>query len=182
MCVLIIKHAHNQLPSYSTLRACYNANPHGCGFSTPSRIYKTLDFEKFINELYKVDEAEPCILHFRLATHGSIKRSNCHPFLDTRTGVTFAHNGILNIIPRGDKTDSETAFRDLFMPIIKNEGIYSPDLKAEVYKVIGSSKFAFMDADGNLKTFGQFTMYGDGCYYSNTRWIYHLNKNLWYAS
>ena len=47
-------------------------------------------------------------MHTRIATHGSIKPENTHPFISKNLG--FAHNGTFNIIPFPDKTDSETFF------------------------------------------------------------------------
>lgn len=48
------------------------------------------------------------IMHTRIATHGSVKPENTHPFISKHLG--FAHNGTFNIIPFPDKTDSETFF------------------------------------------------------------------------
>ena len=89
------------------------ANPHGCGIVTPSDHYKGMSIDMLLRHLKKRDISEPCLMHFRLATHGSIKRANCHPFLDEESGTWFMHNGILNVDPIGDMTDSETAFREI---------------------------------------------------------------------
>lgn len=112
----------------------------------------------------------PLVIHFRYATHGSVRRANCHPFRDGAAGVSFAHNGVLPVIPRGDKTDSETAFRRLLSPVIRLHGLGSPDLAAAVDEIIGGSRFAFLSDDARILTFGQFCGSG-GCLYSNPNFL-----------
>lgn len=158
------------MPSKKVLEACHIANPHGMGFVSESEYYKTMSFAQFRKRLSKVSKDENCIIHFRLATHGSVGRKNCHPF--QKNGIFFAHNGILPIAPDGDKTDSETAFLRHLYPVAEAFGIQSDELRYEVQKIIGGSKFAFM-RDGNVVTFGAFTNI-QGVAYSNTRWLYYL--------
>lgn len=171
MCVIIIKPANAAMPTIEELQNAYSCNPDGCGFVSENHSYKGLNFETFLKELSKVGEDERCIIHFRLATHGSIKKSNCHPFY--AGGIYFAHNGTLRVEPEGDKTDSETVFRNILLPIIESRGLESKELKCAVNAVIGSSKFALMHK-GKIYTFGSFTKH-DGRYYSNTRHIPQLS-------
>lgn len=160
----------------------HRANPHGMGFCTPNMYYKDIaNFKVFLNKLRKRKITEPCLIHFRLATHGSIKKTNCHPFYDAKTGVYYAHNGVLDIKPVNDKTDSETAFKKRFLPVIKKYGFQSEELAAEVEQIIGNSKFVFMqctkndttDTIVNVRMFGNFEEL-DGCLYSNLRFISYL--------
>lgn len=177
------------MPPQRIIKAMRQANPHGMGFCTPSMYRKDVDnFRAFCGWLRKRDINEPCLMHFRLATHGSIKRDNCHPFHDAKTGVYFAHNGILAIRPTNDKTDSETAFRKRFLPVIKKHGFDSKELDEEVTKIIGSSRFVFMQCDttktkigagGEINVNVKVKMFGDfeemdGCFYSNLRFLYYL--------
>ena len=87
-------------------------------------------------------------------------------------------------MPTNDKTDSETAFRKRFLPIIKKYGFESEELNAEVNRIIGGSKFVFMqiaktetkyeeDISVNVKMFGQFEEWL-GCYFSNLRFTAYL--------
>ena len=172
MCVLIVKPAGIQMPSYSILKQAYKANPHGCGFATKKRFYKTLNFEDFINELNKVRDDEDVMIHFRYATHGSIKKSNCHPF--KKHDVVFAHNGILDITPIGDKTDSETAFLQVIYPIVKKYGLFSHETDEAVASVIGYSRFAILQGD-NIKLYGDYVKV-KGVYYSNLRFLPYSRK------
>lgn len=178
MCVIIVKPAGVEMPEFQTLAAAYMANPHGCGFCTPRGRYRTMQFNDFVNALAEVKTEEPCIIHFRFATHGSKRESNCHPF--KAGNVYFAHNGILDITPRGDMTDSETAFKDIIYPAIKKYGWLSPKVDAVINEIIGYSKFAIMRGS-QFALYGSFIRDNDGCYYSNfnfKRFLYHTRCAL----
>lgn len=168
MCVIIVKPAGVKMPSNNILALAHAHNPHGCGFVTPNHYCRTLDFKTFKRELAKVKTSEPCIMHFRFATHGSVKKSNCHPF--RRGDVYFAHNGILDIHPRGDMTDSETAFADYIYPTIAEYGLDSDDTRYVIAGLLGFSKFAILQGD-QVRIFGDFASRGDGCLYSNLRFL-----------
>ena len=174
MCVICYIPKNRELPDSETLRAMYLTNPDGMGFCTPTAHYKGLNYMAFRRALRKRRIEEPCIIHFRLATHGSVRRANCHPFHDSQTGVYFAHNGVLGVSPKGDHTDSETAFRDCFLPVIGRFGLQSPyvDEMANILNGANGSKFAFMQGD-KVRLFGNFIEH-NGLYYSNLRFLYRL--------
>lgn len=182
MCVLCIVKAGHNLPSRKDLWAMHQANPHGMGFASKSLSYKGMSFERFYNRLQFVPKDENIIIHFRYATHGSIGVKNCHPF--KKGNIWFAHNGILDINPHGDMTDSETAFRDILYPVAREYGIFSDELYATVDEVIGYSKFAFMDKEGDIVTFGDFKEYHD-MLCSNLNFIRYtmqpVYSNAWYS-
>lgn len=158
------------MPSEAILDACATANPHGFGLASESDFYKTLSYDRFKARLAQVRDDEACMIHFRLATHGSIRRANCHPFkIDS---LYFAHNGVLPITPDLDKTDSETAFRRYLAKPALVYGLHSEQLSKAVEGLIGASKFAFMQG-ADIVTFGKFVCL-DGMLYSNTRWQYYM--------
>lgn len=173
MCVLIVKKAGDKLPNDTILKMCYQANPDGCGFATVRGWFKSLDFQQFLRVLKRnVNVSDDCIIHFRFATHGSVKKENCHPFIDRPAGVAFAHNGVLPIISKNDKTDSEIFFRESFLPTFKKCG-WNEQTENVIKNVIGGSKFAFLDKNEGLKTFGEFyAVKGCNCLFSNLRWDY----------
>ena len=174
MCVIIIKPAGHSLPAKKDLKAAYDHNPDGCGFASPSMSHHCLGFKEFWQHLRLVPKSEPCIIHLRWATHGTVKESNCHPFYDEGTHTWFAHNGILPFHPKGDVTDSEYAFRRILAPSLRRHHIYSSEFAEVVHRIIGGSRFAFLQ-DGSLRAFGQYYEY-KGCYYSNLR---HLSTRWW---
>lgn len=173
MCVIIIKPAGVRMPAHNVIMAAATANPHGFGFVTDTDYYKTLDIDKFTARLETVTTDQPCIMHFRLATHGSIKRANCHPFKNH--DVFMAHNGILAVRPDGDKTDSQTAFDRYIYPIIARHGYESFETSCIVESLIGDySKIAMMYG-GKILHFGKFIKETDGCLYSNRRFEHLLS-------
>lgn len=171
MCVIIYKPAGVEIPSKALLDRAQSMNPHGCGFCSPTQSYKGLSYNQFLKKIKSVNKDEPLLIHFRLATHGSIKNSNCHPFYDNETGTQFMHNGILyGVRPSKDFTDSECAFRWIIQPLINKYGLFSDEVKKEIDSLIGSSKFALMQGY-NIKLFGDF-IYCNELYFSNQRFIY----------
>ena len=171
MCVICYIPKGVKTPSKQVLRAMHDTNPNGMGFCTPTMFHKGLSFDYFLQQLSKRDINEPCILHFLLATNGSIKRANCHPF--KQGDVFFAHNGILSVRAKNDMTDSETAFINYLYPCIQKYGLNSWQLDEVVLSLIGGSKFIFMQGDDVIR-FGKFIERG-GCYYSNVRFAYRLH-------
>ena len=172
MCVICYIPKGVETPSKTMLTAMYKANPHGIGFCTPKTLYKGMNFDLFYKRIQQRRIEEPCLLHFRLATHGSVKRANCHPFYDKCTDTYFMHNGILNIRPMGDMTDSETAYRGILVPYIKRYGIGSRETKEVINQIIDGSKFAFMQGY-HVMLFGEYYKH-DEVYYSNMRFRRYL--------
>lgn len=170
MCVICYIPKGVKTPPYRLLKAMREANPHGQGFCTPSTVVKGLNFDYFVEQLRKRNVNEPCILHFRLATHGSIRKANCHPF--RINDVCFAHNGILSVQPMKDRTDSETAFIRYLYPYIEQYGLHSYEVDRMVGNLIEYSRFAFMQGE-DVRLFGTFEEM-DGCYYSNLRFLYRV--------
>lgn len=161
------------MPDHDTLLACYSHNRHGMGFCTSNGTMRhTMSFSRFCSELGKVDESEAVILHFRLATHGSIGLKNCHPFHDKKHGLFFAHNGIIDIKATNDRTDSETWFSDKFIPMLDMHGWDSETLWDWVNVERGASRFIFMRGN-EIKRLGSWHNVG-GCWYSNLNWQYRL--------
>lgn len=172
MCVIIYKPAGKELPGLDILDRAYRRNPHGCGLVSPSVFYKGLSYVSFKRYLKKCTTEEPLLIHFRYATHGSVKKSNCHPFYDEETGTYFMHNGIISDInPVKDKTDSECVFRQLLQPNIKKYGLVSLAFNDVANQLTcGCSKFAFMQGD-RVELYGNYSLYGKW-YFSNLRFMY----------
>ncbi len=171
MCVIIVKPAGVAMPSTDILRAAAIANPHGFGFATPNHVYKNLRYDKFIDKLSKVPASMPCIMHFRYATHGSVKQSNCHPF--RRGDLIFAHNGVLSIQPLGDMTDSETCLQQVVAPAVHKFGLDSQQAESIINEAREGSRFAIMQ-ESSVRLYGDFKLANDGCYYSNFNFRYAL--------
>lgn len=131
------------------------------------RLVTTKSF--LVDDILKVfNEADPdamILFHARIATHGTVNLQNIHGWEED--GVYFCHNGVLSYKNRGDMTDSETFFRDMFMPIFRaNKFEFNEKVDHAVSAVIGTSRFAFFHRD-KIMTFGSFIKDEGGAVFSN---------------
>ena len=176
MCVIMIKPVGVKFPSYDAIKNCADSNPDGFSWTVSEqgriRTFKTMDKSVFLREyvslVMSTPESASMVLHARIATHGSKCEDNCHGFMNEGATMSFFHNGMLSVTPRGDMTDSETFFRDIFLPMYNMYGWGAADMAVKA--VIGSSKFAFIDNTGQIIRYGHFTDV-DGVFYSNSSYL-----------
>lgn len=180
MCIIAIKERYARFPSEDRVRTMCRNNPDGFALAYHTdeegvRIYRTMDRAKFIDEYKRIVETHnpeetSMFIHARISTHGSNKLENCHGWKDDNAGICFAHNGILSIDNRDDMTDSETFFRDIFLPIFYSQGWYGAEKAIDA--IIGTSKFVFLDTLGRIIHYGHYTEdYEDNVLYSNTTYM-----------
>lgn len=188
MCIIAIKTKKVGYPSFKRVKTMCESNPDGFALvwqakDEPVHNYRTLNQGKFLKKYkwltstYKAKDVA-FFLHARIKTHGSEKLENCHGWIEDSIGLAFAHNGILSISNRGDMTDSETFFRDIFTPIFKIGGWVAGELAIKA--VIGTSKFCFMDMHGNLIHYGKYITGDDGILYSNDSYEERTWKQFYY--
>lgn len=151
MC-LIVYRKEGQILTDDFIRDVAQKNPHGWGimFNRPSDnkvvFRKGLDLDEFFTNFHPLQEKDiPCVIHFRVRTHGPIDVDNCHPF-KVVNGVYFMHNGTINItIPKkddGKASDTSVFVRDVLAPLLLS-------VKDKV-SALGSSWFEhFMDAQAD---------------------------------
>lgn len=174
MCIIIHKPKGIILPPIEVLNRAARFNPDGFGLMTADGfVYKTLDANEFIEKANEICKKEiDAALHFRFATHGSVKKSNCHPF--SANGISMMHNGVLPFASENDKTDSEIFLqknaKELAETFAENVELCPPCLR----DFTNTNRFCFL-ADGNFYLFGSTWFYKDGCYYSNSR-IFNTQK------
>lgn len=170
------------MPEMPTLKNCWKNNPDGAGFAYSDgrklRLVKGLmsweSFEKALKEAGDLTKY-PTMLHFRIATHGTVKPANTHPF-NVNDRIVAGHNGILSITAEGDLTDSETFFKRVCNPMLKRFEMSSPEFAEVVQSLIDSSKLAFLSDSGEVKMFGKF-IEDTGVFYSNSSYMeYQLPK------
>ena len=98
MCVIVTA-VPGSMPEPEDILAMSETNPDGGGVSwwdgERLRVFKNVDPLKVVGFIYshwqQLRDA-PCLIHFRLATHGAVEPRNCHPFHTDRGYI--AHNGI----------------------------------------------------------------------------------------
>lgn len=187
MCILIAKAQNVRKMTEQEIRNSASNNPDGFGMAYVVGghlfVHKTFELNEIIDMNNRLPNDTPIIYHFRIATHGTVKVSNCHPFMGEDADVAFAHNGVLSIQNDKEKdwTDSETAFRYLFEPLLKVVDIKSEQFERAVNTIIGSSKFAFLQENGEVTTFGNF-INEDGLLFSNSTYSYSYNPTTYYPS
>lgn len=193
MCIIAMKIKGAGWPYVENIKACMDRNSHGFAFAWTAdgkiQVMKTMDAKEALdfyrNVLMKMDPAETAMMfHARLATHGSRRVENCHCFLNESETLVFSHNGILHNVPnRDDMTDSETFFRDYFLPVAENCGLETA--KKIMSAICGDhNKFAFMGTDGKMLLWPQTSWIVDKestskgvIYYSNT--TFRVQKNIY---
>lgn len=170
MCVIIYKPAGVMMPGDQTLRAAAAANRDGCGVMTSSGfIYKCLhkDLDQFLEVVNNLPKDEAVAIHFRWATHGSIKVDNCHPF--AYDNYAMMHNGVLPIRSRRDKTDSQIFLNKLLGPSLQTFGADSLVVQSMLNAT--GSRFAILDKkQKKINIFGRWHII-DGVYFSNLRFV-----------
>lgn len=183
MC-LIVNRQEGQLLTDEFITDVANKNPHGWGlmYNRPSDgkviTKKGLELDSFFANFHPIQEKDiPCVIHFRVRTHGPIDIDNCHPFR-VANGVYFMHNGTIEIdIPKKDSgkaSDTNVFVRDVLTPLLlsvkdKTTSIHSPwfehfmDAQAKSH----SSRFVIMDENGP-EFFGNWSKTKTGVWCSNT--------------
>lgn len=176
MCIVIVKKLGVKFPPIENIENSCDNNPDGfaIAWATKNTLYnyRTMsrkDFLKKCKEVFKLDyKTTACVIHARIATHGTVVLENTHCWIDKPTAMSFAHNGVLSIKNRGNMTDSETFFRDIFLPIYTTYGWNQAELA--INACIGTSKFAFLLANGDVRVFGNYNEL-KGVMYSNTSYL-----------
>ena len=106
MCIAIVKKRGVNMPTDETLNICYENNPHGCGY-TINRNGKNYIYKGFMKLSELMDsfkqtqphQSETVMIHFRVASVGSINKSNCHPFVVTSKYENMQKLNIVTNLP-----------------------------------------------------------------------------------
>lgn len=191
MCIIAVKPAGIEWPTWKTLQTCFEHNSDGAGYMynddegnvVISKGYMSWqDFKKAIKMLKRrCTDDTAVVMHFRIKTHGEVSRECCHPFpldfkldelrkVENVCNIGIAHNGIIS---GRNTTPLKSDTMDYIMNYLYN--IYA--LNRDFYKLpiadelitssISGSRLCIMDGAGKLKMYGQWHS-EDGCYYSNT--------------
>ena len=184
MCIIIAKARKQQGPTWDAIMHATQRNPDGfalaysLGRGKAPRIIRSMKRADVLDVLKGIVNRKSAswILHARIATHGSKRVENCHCWVDADTGLIFAHNGILQVHPEGDMTDSETAFRRLLVPAMQTGG--GDAFNAAISAIIGNSKFAVMDHTGEIFLYGRYLEEEEASYSNDT---YKPYQSLFYG-
>lgn len=190
MCIAILKPAGVDI-SFETLETCYENNRDGCGLAYINKegkieIHKSMDFYAF----YKIYQAclqenpqSPFLIHFRIATHGTVNEFNCHPFA-VGGDIAFIHNGVISKAPScPDKKRSDTQmFNDTILKSLPDGWFDSAGAKALIEEYIGTgSKLVVLNKDGRYNIYNEKAgTWEDGCWFSN--YSFRIYRSKYYNS
>jgi len=187
MCIIAAKSLGTDWPTIDIINNCCENNPDGFSIAWNEdgelKTFRSMDKAEFLARYHTISHAvdpntSAAIIHARWATHGSKRLENCHCW--TGGGLAFAHNGVLSNVPnRDDMTDSETFFRDYFLPVYESLGWKKAELIASA--IAGSSRFAWLDASGNIYMMGRWEKCQDQgrkgkLYFSNSGYLFSKGK------
>lgn len=171
MCLAIYKPAGKRIP-VEYLRNALADNPHGLGVAAARDgqliVYRGFSFERLRRKLAKLTDC-PCIVHFRLATHGKINFVNCHPFAFGRGEFAIVHNGILAHRTTRRLSDTGCFVEDVMRPLAKTGKVFDDDVLALVAKYCGpTNKLVILRRDGDARIVNEKAgHWNDGVWYSN---------------
>lgn len=176
MCIAILN-AKGTL-SLKTFKNCWEANPDGAGLcyydGERIQIIKEMKSVKSLHKQYvSIREKFPAVdiaIHFRIATHGRVNSTNCHPF-KVNKNTAFIHNGIIsNVGTNPDFSDTyifnETILKALPSTFIKNTAILEL-----LGAYIGYSKIVVISGEFSTIINEELGHWDAGNWYSNKSYI-----------
>jgi predicted glutamine amidotransferase len=179
MCVIINKPKDIKI-SNTVLRKCWEANPHGGGFMyvDNGKLVVTnglMTFDEFYGAFQKVDPKKHIVLHFRLASYGSIVPEQTHPMF-IHSKLAFVHNGhMLNKFIK-ESTNSNTSdtmiFKDKILKELPENFLDVPVLVELINGYIEYSVMLFLDSKDKVTILGDDE---DSCIYKGS-WF---SNDLW---
>lgn len=186
MCIIVAKPSGVVMPDMETLKTCFDNNSDGAGFmiangKTVSIQKGFMTFERFYDSITSLGNLtdSSVVMHFRIATHGDVKPSCCHPFpvtddfhelssTETENRICVAHNGVIQGM-RTDKNTSDTMayISSVLAPLRRiSEDFMHNDNALDVIQATVGSKLCFLDNSGDIVLVGNFLEH-EGCFYSN---------------
>ena len=184
MCVIAIK-PKNKLIDWGILNQCSLKNPDGSGYAYASQneviIRKGFFSNSEMNDALELENINlfesQMMFHFRIATHGEISSSTCHPFpMSTnleelsmkhmKSFAAIAHNGIVpDMNPESEISDTMLYIKDYLAPV--GSKIEFPAVR-KLIKHSAQSKLAILTSN-DLYLIGDFIHDDNGWIFSNDR-------------
>lgn len=156
MCIAILN--TNGKLSKQTFKTCWGNNPHGGGiaWSDGNKVH-TFKEIKSVSTMYtkycELRDQFPdgnILIHFRIATHGRINETNCHPF-KVSNKLAFIHNGMISSPTLGKSPDfSDTyLFNQLILQKLPKNFVNNEAILSMMADFIGYSKLIFLSANND---------------------------------
>ena len=191
MCIAIFV-PKGKIIGKKTLKRCYEANSDGFGYAYFNND-KRLIVRKFVGEenikreirnFYELRNAnldKQFMIHFRIATHGAVGVTCCHPFVVNRKTV-FCHNGVLGtkftngLSKTGDMSDT-MMFNKLCLQKLPKNFMDKKLYKFLLESAIDYSKMIIMNSNDKVWILNErLGEWDGGIWYSNTTY----KKQIYY--
>lgn len=182
MCIAILKPGSIKIPE-SYLINSYQNNSDGCGFAyirtdllgIPKLVVeKTMDFNIFLkkyNRAFKNNPESHFLIHFRIATHGTVDKFNCHPFKINKN-LAFIHNGVITGLELCKERSDTQVFNDTVLKKLPKEWEKNKSISKLIEKFIGVSKLVTLDINGEYNIYNEkLGHWNEGCWFSNKSYI-----------
>lgn len=173
MCIAILNTA-GTLP-LKTFKQCWKSNPDGAGFcyydGKKINIHKEMKSYKILHEKYSEIRAKfPTIdiaIHFRIATHGRINMTNCHPFkINERAG--FIHNGMINGLESSADFSDTYLFNETILKKLPANFINNTAILTLLGEFIGYSKLVIISGGNSVIVNEELGHWNGENWYSNS--------------
>lgn len=201
MCIALHKPAGVVLDD-ATLKNCYDNNPDGAGFAFAHDgqiVIKKgfFTFDEFL-AAFREHQERDCIVHFRIATHGTVCAANCHPWEikefefsgDRKFSFAVIHNGILSYTSTKEKSDTGHFVDEILAPHFQRDPFFAFDEIGQFFleRAIGpGNKLVILRNDGKVAIINRKAGTDDRkCWFSNMsykneRWKTSFTNSRWPA-
>lgn len=186
MCIIIVANKNKKIPNeHIKLASELNCDGFGMSASVNNKlfVYKSIsissdDIIKLYNSIRQVATGD-IVLHFRIATHGNVTDSLCHPFYVNKDLVMF-HNGVEideDIAGHSCSNKDESDTKVFVNNILKNfkKGFQkNKNIMNMISKSVGdSNRLCFLDSNG-------VTTYSSSDLWVESKGILYSNPNIFY--
>ena len=167
--------------SKSEFKTCWNNNPDGSGLAWNEggklRIFKEMKDVHNLYQKYKnIRQQYPAInilIHFRIATHGKVNETNCHPFKVSKD-LVFIHNGMITGagLPKSNDFSDTYLFNQLILQKLPKDFTRNEAILNLIAQYIDYSKLIFLDSADNWTIVNEDLGKWDGDnWYSNDSYL-----------
>jgi len=172
MCIAILN--QKGTISLKTFKRCWNANPDGAGFTyfdgKNIQIIKEMKDVKLLHDKYvKVRQKYPAVdiaIHFRIATHGKVNLTNCHPFKISDISA-FIHNGMIDAVDKHHDYSDTYLFNETILKQLPGNFIENTAIHELLSNFIGYSKLVIISGKQSAIINEHFGTWDGGNWYSN---------------
>jgi len=188
MCIAIAALPGNVISDEHLLNS-YKNNPDGCGFAYINtdvigvrrlKIEKTMDYDTFLKKYkraVKNHPESPFLIHFRIATHGTVDKFNCHPF-KIKKDLVFIHNGVIGGVGQEKSRSDTQLFNDNILKKLPKGWESNDAMIPLIEKFIGHSKMITLSLDGTVSLYNESSGHWVGdVWYSNYTYSYQPKIN-----